>query len=166
MSSSRHKDEETPSYLVSGDRRSLELIFMRIDFATNGLLVGDFDNAMENIQAAWQRLPNKIKDKFEQPTEMLKRFIAQLPSDEELWNDDRFMQTNPGWKNIERYHEYMEKKLIQQVVHDCANKFIQAIDDAGLYMKEAGAGISMFGEKDDFSRGMGYTGPPEETGGP
>ena len=160
---SRQKDgEENPSYLVSGDRRSLELIFVRIDYATNALAFEEFDNAMINIEAAWQRLPNKIKDKFDEPIEVLNRLILSIPSEDELLNNDNFMQSNPGWKDPERYRYFMEKKLIQQVVQDCANKFIQAIDDAGLYMKESGAGISIFGEKTDFTKGMGYAPPPEQ----
>ena len=156
------KDEDAPSYLVSGDRRSLELIFVRIDYALDGLIYGDFDNAMENIEGAWQRLPNKIKEQFEEPVEKLKRLMADIPTEEQLWNDPNFMQVNPGWKDIPRYHYYMEKSLIQQVVRDCSNNFIKAIDQSGLYMKEAGAGISIFGEKDDFTRGMGFHGPATE----
>jgi hypothetical protein len=148
--------KEPPSYLVAGDRRSLELIFQRMDFATNALIFGDYDNAMENIEAAWQRLPNRLKEDFEEPNETLKIQIDKVPTESQLWDDPNFMATNPGWKDIERFRENAIKRLIHRLVYDCINKYTQAMDTAGLYMRESGEGTGVFGSYDDAIKGRSY----------
>jgi hypothetical protein len=164
---SSDKDEEIKeqvTYRFSSDRRALELIFHRLDYATNALIVGDYGNAIENIEAAYENLPNEIKDTFPKPVTAINEAIAKIPTEDQLWHDERFMQSNPGWKDIPRFRKSKATQIIYSIVHDYKDRMIRALDARGLYVGKEQGGLEPFGGYTEATKGMAFEGPKGKGG--
>jgi|GEM_PF-2369093 len=162
MSEKDEEPQEQVTYRFSSDRRALELIFHRLDYATNALIVGDYPNAVENIEAAWENLPNEIKDCFLKPMDAINEALLKIPKEDELWHDDKFMQNNPGWKDIARYRQAKSQQVIYRMVHDYKDRIIRKLDERGLYIGKEQGGLEPFGRYSDSTKGMGFKGPEEK----
>ena len=156
-------DEEHVSYRFASDLRALELVYHRLDYSTNALMVGDYPNAIENIEAAWQSLPNSVKAKFKEPVEQINEAIGRIPTEEQLRADPVFMQTNPGWRDAKRYRQSKAREVVYRIIHDLHDHIIRELDNAGLYVSKARSGLDQFGKSySDAIKGMKFKGPSED----
>jgi hypothetical protein len=153
-------EEEETGFAISSDRQSMGQIQMFMTYAALALARGDYDNALLNTEFLWQRLPNKIKSQYERPMDELKEKLEKMPTEEDLWNDERWQfQFGGRFKAEARYLEDYANRIKVTLVNDCLDKFNKALDDAGLSWKTTGGGLEVFGNYGDVTKGMSFEAP-------
>lgn len=117
------------------DQVAIIAILNRLDYAESSLMTGEFYNAIENIDMAWAKLPNTIREDLEQPSSILRtRLKAEVPSLAKLYSSHLYDNVSFGSQQMERVR--MAQGIAQEIVKDYIVKIVTSLDKYGLYIRK------------------------------
>lgn len=120
---------------VSLDKIAVINILNWLDYAGQAIISGDTTMALEDVDMAWAKLPNALREKMIRPSEQLQKKVEEeLVSAEDMTNDVRFKQYSQ--RVILRTENEIIEGIGERVVKSCLVEIITLLDKYNLYIRK------------------------------